>query len=136
MNVRRLSELYFLNSMLEGTCIELGYFFANQLLSATTSSVKRIMIGGLITPIARSISIEPNHDDRVSGSEMLASAAFGQIKFCTMEAGYMCWIYPGNRLMPLPIVYRNTLLSLDNLSFPPGDEELVHLATPLPPPPI
>ena len=53
--------------MLEGTRIDLGSFFANQLLSAATSSAKIIVIGGLITPIARSIGIKPNHDDRVSG---------------------------------------------------------------------
>ena len=48
------------------------------------------MIGGLITPIASSVGIEANPDDRVPRSERLALAAFEQMKFCTMEDGRMC----------------------------------------------
>ena len=58
------------------------------------------MIGGLITSMARSVGIEPNLDDTLSGSEMLVLAAFEQMEFCTMEGGRTCWIYPKNRLMP------------------------------------
>ena len=45
------------------------------------------MIERLITPIARSIDIEPNPDDRVSRSERLALAALEQMKLCTIEGG-------------------------------------------------
>jgi len=48
---------YFLHTMSQG--IDLGSFFTNQLLSATTSSAKKIVIGGFITPIARLVGIEP-----------------------------------------------------------------------------
>ena len=45
------------------------------------------MIGGLIDPIARSIGIEPNPDDRVPSSDWLNLAGFEQMKFCKVEAG-------------------------------------------------
>ena len=109
LNVSRLSVPYFLHSMLQGTRIDPGSFFSNQLLSAATSSTKRIVIGGLTTPIVRSAGIEPNPDDRVSGYKRLALATFEQMKFCMMERGRICWIYLGNRLMPLPNVDRTTL---------------------------
>ena len=65
LNVPHLSELYFLRSMLEGTSIDPSFFvfFSIQLLSAAASSTKRIVIGGLITHIARSVGIEPDPDD-------------------------------------------------------------------------
>ena len=47
LNVPHLSELYFLHSTLEGTRIDPRSFCTNQLLSAVTSSAKRIVIGGL-----------------------------------------------------------------------------------------
>ena len=72
----RLSELYFLYSMLEGDRIDLGSLLVNQSYSAATSSAHRIVIGGLITPIARLVGVEPNPDDRVVGSEWLNLAAF------------------------------------------------------------
>jgi len=50
-----------------------------------TSSTKRIVIRGLITPIARSVDIDPKFDDRVSESERLKLAAFKQMKFCMVE---------------------------------------------------
>jgi len=86
--------------MLQGTRIDLESFFANQLLSATTSFAKMIMIGDLITIIARSVSIEHDPDDQVSGFERLALATFEQIKFHTMEGRRMCWIYLENSLIP------------------------------------
>jgi len=122
--------------MLQGAHIDPRSFFVNQLLSATTSFTKRIVIGVLITPIARSVGIEPNSDDKVFGSERLALVAFKQMKFCTVKGSRTCWIYPGNMLIPPPNVDRTTLLNLDNLSFIPGDEELVHPAPPPPPHPI
>jgi len=61
--VSRLFELYSLCSTLQGTRIDPGSFFASQLLSAATSSAKRIEIEGFITPIARLVNIEPNPDD-------------------------------------------------------------------------
>ena len=105
----RLSELYFLHSMLEGTRIDPGLSFTNQLLTAATSSAMRIV--NLINPIVRSVRIEPKPDDRVSGSEILALAAF------VMEGGRICWIYHGNRLMPHPNVDHTTLLNPYILSF-------------------
>ena len=47
------------------------------------------------------------------------------MKFCTMEGHRICWIYPENRLTPLPNVYSTTLSNPDNLLFLPGDDELV-----------
>ena len=116
--------------MLQGTPISPGSFFANQLLSAADNSTKMIVIGGLITPIARSIGIEPNPDYNVSGSEKMALRAFDQMKFCVMEEGRICCICTRKRLLPLPNVNRTTLLKLDNLSFIPDDEELVYPTTP------
>jgi len=71
-----LLELYFLYSTFEGTCLNASSFFANQLLSIATSSAKRIVIWGLIAPIARPVGIEPDLDNRVSRSERLALADF------------------------------------------------------------
>ena len=48
----------------------------------------------------------------------------------------MCWIYTGNRFMPLSNVDRATLLNPDNLSLMPGDEKLVSLTPPAPPQPF
>ena len=84
------------------------------------------MIGGLITSIDRLVSIEPNPDDKVSGSERLALAAFERMKFCKMKGSRMCWIYPKNKIMPLPNIDLATLMNPDNLSFIPNYEELVH----------
>jgi len=89
---------------------------------------------GLVTPIARSVRIELNLDDRVPDSERLNLAAFKQIKFCEVEAGDFCWIYPGNRLMALLNVERTTILNRANLYFLQGDEELTQPAPPLTPP--
>ena len=50
-NVPRLSELYFLNSMLEGDSIDPRPFLVMH--SASPTFAHRIVIGGLITPIAR-----------------------------------------------------------------------------------
>jgi len=74
--VPRLSNLYFLYSMLEGDWINLGSFLAFQLYSAATSSAYRIVIKGLISPISRLVGVELKPDDRVAGSERLNLTAF------------------------------------------------------------
>jgi len=65
LNVSCPSELYFLYSMLEGDRIDPGLFLINQLYSTATCSTHRIVIGGLIIPIARLVGVKPNADDRV-----------------------------------------------------------------------
>jgi len=60
LNVPRLSEVYFLYSMLEGDRIGPWSFLANQLYSAATSSAHRVVIGGRITTIARLVRVELN----------------------------------------------------------------------------
>ena len=55
--------------MLDGVQIDPGAFLARQLYDAAVSTKGRIIIGAVITTIARFLSVEPNPDDRVSGSE-------------------------------------------------------------------
>jgi len=74
----------FLYSMLEGGRIDPGLFLVNQFYIATTSSTQRIVIGGLITPIARLVGVKSSTDDRVAGSERLNLAAFEQMKFARL----------------------------------------------------
>ena len=69
-------DYIFLYSMLKGDQIDPSSFLANQLYSATTSSAYGIVIRGLITPIARLLGVEPNPDDRVTGSKWLNLTAF------------------------------------------------------------
>ena len=83
------------------------------MLTAATSSAMRIV--DLITPIVRPVRIGRNPDDRVSGSEILALAAFA------MEGGRICWIYPGNKLIPHLNIDHTTLLNPDILSFMQSD---------------
>jgi hypothetical protein len=134
VNVPRLSELYFLSCMLQDERLDPGSFLARQLYSAATSTKGRIVVGGIVTSIARFLGIEPNPDDRVSGSERLDKAAFELMGFCRVEAGRLCWIYPGGRLMPLPNIERTTLHHNQNLSYMPNDDELAQPAPPVPPP--
>jgi len=103
VDVPRLFELY-LSCMLHGERLDPGSFLARQLYSATTSTKDRIVVGEIITSIARFLGIEPNPDDRVSGSKRVDKAAFELMDFCKVEVGRLCWIYPGGRLMPLPIL--------------------------------
>jgi len=98
------------------------------LFSATTSTKGRIVIGGIITSITRFLGIESNPDDQVSGFELLDKAAFELIGFYKVECGHLYWFYPGDRLMPLLNVARTTLVNHSNLSYLPGDEDLVHPA--------
>jgi len=69
LNVPRLSKLYFLYNMLPRDCLNPGSFLVSHLHSVATSFVQRIVIRGLITPIARYIGIDPNADDRALDSE-------------------------------------------------------------------
>ena len=137
VNVPRLSELYFWSCMLHGERLDLGSFLARQLCTAATSTKGRIVVGGIITSIARFLGIEPNPDDRVSGSKRLDKAAFELMSFCKVEAGQLYWIYPKGRLMPLPNIERTTLRHPPNLSYLPSDDEvLAPLAPPVPPPSV
>jgi len=47
------------------------------------------------------------------------------MNFCKFEAGHLCWIYLGDRLLPLPTVDRTTLLYWANLHWIPSDDEVV-----------
>jgi len=134
VNVPRLSKLYFLSCMLYGQRLNSGSFLAHQLYSGATSTKGRIVIKGIITSIARFLRVEPNPDDRVSGSERLDKAAFELTGFCHIEAGRLCWIFPGGWLMRLLNIERTTLRHYHNLFYLPSDEELARPAPPLPPP--
>ena len=92
-----------------------GSFLARQLYGATVSSKGRIVIGGIVTTIARFLDIEPVHEDRISGSEWLDQANFEIMNLCKVKTGHLYWIYPGDRLLPLPNVDRSTLLHQANL---------------------
>jgi len=48
------------------------------------------MIGGFITPIARSVDMDLNPDNRVPSFERLNLAAFEQMNFYKVEAGRVC----------------------------------------------
>jgi len=54
--------------MLDGDQLDPGSFLARQLHSAIVSTKGRIVIGGIITTIARFLGVEPNPEDKVSGS--------------------------------------------------------------------
>jgi len=55
-----------------------------------TSTKGRIVIGGIITPIARFLGVEPNPDDQVSGFEQLDKVVFELMSFFKVEAGRLC----------------------------------------------
>ena len=57
--------------MLDGDELDPCSFLARQLHSAAVSTKGRIVIGGIITTIARFMGVEPNPEDRVSVSEQL-----------------------------------------------------------------
>ena len=60
LNVPRLFELYFLPYMLNGDQLDPGSFLARKLHSGTVSIKGRIVIGGIITTIAKFLGVEPN----------------------------------------------------------------------------
>ena len=96
--------------MLDGVQLDPGSFLARQLHSAVVSTKGMIVIGGIITTIARFLGVKPNLEDRVSGSEQLDQAVFEIMNFCKAKASRLCWIYPGDRLLPLPNVNCTTFL--------------------------
>jgi len=55
----------------------------------------------------------------------LNQAGFKIMNFCKVEAGRLCWIYPGDWLLPLPNVDHTTLLHRGNLYWVPDDDEVV-----------
>jgi len=90
LNVLRLSELYFLSSMLDGVQLDPGSFLARRLHSAAVNAKGVILIGGIMTTIARYLGVEPNPENRVSGSERLDQVAFEIMNFCKVEVGRLC----------------------------------------------
>jgi len=54
--------------MVESDRIDPKSFLVTQLYSATTSFTHRIVIRGFITPILRLARVDPNPDERVTGS--------------------------------------------------------------------
>jgi len=95
------------------------------LYSATATTKGRIVIGGIITTIARFLGVEPNPEDTTSMSEWLDQAAFEIINFCKVEAGCFCWSYPEDRLLPLPNVNQTTLLDWTNIYWVPSDAKVL-----------
>ena len=133
LNIPSLSELYFLSCMLNGAQLDPEAFLVGQLYSATVNAKSMIAIGDIVTTIARFLGVESNPDDRVSRSERLDQDTFELMNFCKVEAIRLCWIYPGDRLLPLRNGDRTTLLHRANLYWVPGDAELFQSASPLPP---
>ena len=64
--------------------------------SVATNSTHKIIIGGLVTRIARLVKFESDPDDRVADSKRLNLAAFEQMKFFMVDGGCIHWIYPGD----------------------------------------
>ena len=60
MNVPQLSKLYFLSCMMDDACVDPRAFLARQLFSASTNTKGRIVIGGIITSIARFLNVKSN----------------------------------------------------------------------------
>ena len=56
--------------MLNGDQLEPGSFLARQLDSAAVSTKGRIVVGGIITTIARFLGVEPNPEDRVKADRL------------------------------------------------------------------
>jgi len=101
---------------------------SRQLYSAAISTNGRIVIGGILTTIARFLGIEPNPEDRVLEPKWLDQATFEIMNFCKVVAGCLCWIYPRDRLLPLANVDRTILLHRANLYWEPSDAEVVQPA--------
>jgi len=114
--------------MLDAMPLDPGSFLARQLHSAAVSTKGRIVIGGIVTTIARFLVIEPNPEDRVSSSEQLDPTAFEIMNFCKAEAGRLCWIYPRDQLLPPPNVDRTNLPHRANLYWLLGDDDVIRPA--------
>jgi len=100
--------------MLDGVQLDRCSFLVRQLHSAAVSTKDRIVIGGIVTTIARILGVQPNPEDRVYGSERLDQATFEIMNFYKVEVERLCWIYPGDRLLPLPNVDRTILFQRAN----------------------
>jgi len=96
--------------MLNDVQLDPGSFLARQLHSDDASTKGRIVIGGIMTTMARFLGIEPNLEDRVSGYNQLDQVAFEIMNFCKVKARRLCWIDLGDRLFSLPNVDQTTLL--------------------------
>ena len=114
--------------MLDGAQLGHSAVLARQLHSATVSTKGRIVIGGIVTTIARFLGIELNPLDRVSTHEQLNEVAFEIMNFCKVDAGRLCLIYPRDRLLLLHNIDRTTLLHWANLYWVPCDAEVVQAA--------
>ena len=119
--------------MLDGIQSNPETFLARHLYSATIRTKSRIVIRGVVTIIARFLGVEPNPEDRAFRSEQLDQAAFELMNFCKVEEGCLCWIYRGNRLLPLPNIDQTILLYRANLQWVPDDVEVIQPAPPSPP---
>jgi len=86
LNVPRLSELYFFPYMLDGVPLDPGSFLARQLHSAAVTTKGRIVIGRIITSIARLLGVESSPEDRVFVSERLDQPTFEITNFYKVEA--------------------------------------------------
>ena len=82
--------------MLDGDQLHPDSFLARHLYSAVVSTKSRIVIGGIMTTIARFFGIEPNPKDRVSGFEQLNQVAFKIMNFCRLGARRFYLIYYGD----------------------------------------
>ena len=58
-----------MSCMLDSVQLDPGIFLVRKLYSIAVSTKSRIFIGGIVTTIARFLGVEPNPEDRVSGSE-------------------------------------------------------------------
>jgi len=96
LNVSRFSKLYFLSCALDGVQLDPSSFLAMQLYSSAVSTKGMMVIGGIVTTIARFLGIDPNPKDRVSGSEWLDQTVFGSMNFCKVDARRSYWFYPGD----------------------------------------
>jgi len=95
--------------MLNDVQLDPSSFLARQLYSVAVSTIGRIVIGGIVTTIARFLGNEPNPKDRISTSERLDQTVFEIIKSCKVEVGHLCWIYLGTSfcrfLMSIELLY-------------------------------
>jgi len=76
--------------MQDGDQLDPSSFLSRQLHSSAISTKGRIVIGGIITTIARFLKVEPNPEDRIFGSEQLVQATFEVMNFCKVKAGHLC----------------------------------------------
>ena len=80
--------------MLNDVQLDPSSFLARQLYSVAVSTIGRIVIGGIVTTIARFLGNEPNPKDRISTSERLDQTVFEIIKSCKVEVGHLCLDLP------------------------------------------